>query len=55
LAWPWLSGAVTIPYDAKALFQAELQFLANAIHQGQSPFWSPNVFGVIRRSLALKR
>jgi len=45
LSWPWLSGAVTIPYDAKALFQAELQFLANAIHQGQSPFWSPNVFG----------
>jgi hypothetical protein len=45
LAWPWLSGAVTIPYDAKALFQAELQFLANAIHQGQSPFWAPNVFG----------
>src|SRR6185295_1789780 len=44
LSWPWLSGAVTIPYDAKALFQAELQFLANAIHQGQSPFWSPNVF-----------
>lgn len=44
-AWPWLSGAVTIPYDAKALFQAELQFLANAIHQGQSPFWAPNVFG----------
>jgi hypothetical protein len=47
LSWPWLSGAVTIPYDAKALFQAELQFLANAIHQGQSPFWSPNVFGGI--------
>jgi hypothetical protein len=45
LSWPWLSGTVTIPYDAKALFQAELQFLANAIHQGQSPFWSPNVFG----------
>jgi hypothetical protein len=47
LSWPWLSGTVTIPYDAKALFQAELQFLANAIHQGQSPFWSPNVFGGI--------
>ncbi len=47
LSWPWLSGSVTIPYDAKALFQAELQFLANAIHQGQSPFWSPNVFGGI--------
>ena len=51
LAWacarhgPGCPGAVTIPYDAKALFQAELQFLANAIHQGQSPFWSPNVFG----------
>jgi len=45
LSWPWLSGDVTIPYDAKALFQAELQFLANAIHEGQSPFWSPNVFG----------
>ena len=44
LSWPWLSGAVTIPYDAKALFQAQLQFLANAIHSGQSPFWTPNVF-----------
>jgi hypothetical protein len=45
LSWPWLSGAVTIPYDAKALFQAELQFLANAVHQGQWPFWSPYAFG----------
>lgn len=44
LASPWLSGAVTIPYDAKALFQAQIQFLANAFHSGQSPFWSPNVF-----------
>lgn len=44
LAWPWLSGAVTIPYDAKAHFHAQIQFLANAIHTGQSPFWSPNVF-----------
>ncbi len=44
LAWPWLSGAVTIPYDAKAHFQAQLQFLANALHSGQSPFWAPNVF-----------
>jgi hypothetical protein len=47
LSWPWLSGAVTIPYDAKALFQAELQFLANALHGGQSPFWAPHVFGGI--------
>ncbi len=44
MAWPWLSGHVTIPYDAKAHFQAQIQFLANAIHTGQSPFWSPNVF-----------
>jgi hypothetical protein len=44
LASPWLSGAVTIPYDAKALFQAQLQFLANALHSGQSPFWNPNTF-----------
>ncbi|HZT49633.1 MAG TPA: hypothetical protein VFA64_16790 [Hyphomicrobiaceae bacterium] len=44
LSAPWLSGAVTIPYDAKALFQAQLQFLANAIHSGQSPFWNPSSF-----------
>jgi len=44
MSLPWLSGAVTIPYDAKALFQAQLQFLANAIHNGQSPFWAPEVF-----------
>jgi hypothetical protein len=44
LAWPWLSGAVTIPWDAKAQFRPELQFLARSFHQGQSPFWTPNVF-----------
>lgn len=44
-SWPWLSGDVTIPYDAKAHFQPQLQFLANALHTGQSPFWAPNVFG----------
>lgn len=44
LGAPWLSGAVTIPYDAKAHFQAQVQFLAQAIHSGQSPFWAPNVF-----------
>lgn len=42
---PWLSGRVTIPYDAKAHFQAQIQFLSNALHSGQSPFWTPNVFG----------
>lgn len=44
LSWPWLSGAVTIPWDAKAQFQPELQFLARSLHEGQSPFWTPNVF-----------
>jgi hypothetical protein len=44
LCTPWLSGGLTIPYDAKAHFQAQLQFLANALHAGQSPFWTPHVF-----------
>ncbi len=44
LAWPWLSGSVTIPYDAKAHFFPQFAFLANALHAGQSPFWTPNVF-----------
>ncbi|HEV3397192.1 MAG TPA: hypothetical protein VG100_13680, partial [Xanthobacteraceae bacterium] len=44
IAWPWLSGAVTIPWDAKAQFQPELPFLARALHDGRSPFWTPNVF-----------
>ncbi len=44
LSAPWLSGRVTIPYDAKAHFQAQIQFLANAIHSGQSPFWLPHTF-----------
>jgi len=44
LCWPWLSGTVTIPFDAKAHFQAQIQFLAQALHSGQSPFWTHNVF-----------
>ncbi|MGN6095584.1 MAG: hypothetical protein ACTHP8_05040 [Bosea sp. (in: a-proteobacteria)] len=44
LCWPWLSGSVTIPFDAKAHFQAQVEFLARAIHSGQSPFWNHNVF-----------
>ncbi len=42
---PWLTGMNTIPYDAKAHFQAQIQFLAQAIHNGDTPFWTPNVFG----------
>lgn len=41
---PWLEGGLTIPYDAKALYQSQLQFLANAFHSGQSPYWNPNTF-----------
>ncbi len=44
LAFPWISGAVTIPWDAKAHFQPQFVFLAHALHTGQSPFWTPNVF-----------
>ncbi len=44
LSYPWLTGELTIPYDAKAHFQAQIQFLANALHSDQSPFWSPHVF-----------
>ena len=44
LSWPWLSGALTIPWDAKAHFYPQLQFLASSWHQGLSPFWTPFVF-----------
>ncbi len=44
LAWPWLSGTVTIPWDAKSQFQPELQFLAASLARGESPFWSPNLY-----------
>src|SRR2546430_15568642 len=43
-AWPWLSGAVTIPYDAKSTFLPPVEFMARAFHSGESPFWTPNVF-----------
>lgn len=45
LCLPWTMGSVTIPWDAKAHFQAQAQFLAQSIHEGQSPFWAPYVFG----------
>lgn len=44
LAWPWLSGAVTIPWDAKAQFLPQLQFLAASFAKDESPFWAPYVF-----------
>jgi len=44
LGWPWLSGTVTIPWDAKAHFQPQVQFLAHSLARGESPFWTPFVF-----------
>jgi hypothetical protein len=44
LAWPWLSGTVTVPWDSKAHFQPQLAFLAQSLAAGESPFWAPQVF-----------
>ena len=44
LCWPWLSGRVTIPWDAKAHFFSHFAFLARSLATGQSPFWTPNIF-----------
>ncbi|MEJ1159049.1 hypothetical protein [Prosthecomicrobium sp. N25] len=44
LAWPWLSGTWTVPWDAKAHFQPQLEFLAGSIAAGESPFWNPYIF-----------
>ena len=42
--WPWLTGKVMIPWDAKAHFLPQVQFLASSIWRGELPFWTPNVF-----------
>lgn len=44
MTWPWLSGRVTIPWDAKAHFLPQIQFLAQSLARGESPFWAPFVF-----------
>lgn len=41
IGWPWLSGRVTIPWDAKAGFLPQIQFLAQSLGRGESPFWLP--------------
>jgi len=43
-AWPWLSGKVTIPWDAKSQFFPQVQFLTSSFARGEWPWWSPNVF-----------
>ncbi len=44
LAWPWLIGSVTIPWDAKSQFFPQLSFLARSFAEGQPPFWTPNIY-----------
>ena len=44
LAAPWLLGVVTIPWDAKAEAWPNFAFLARSLAEGDSPFWTPNVF-----------
>jgi hypothetical protein len=43
-AWPWLSGAVTVPYDAKSTFLPPVEFMARAFATAESSLWTPNVF-----------
>ncbi|MEL6290588.1 MAG: hypothetical protein AAFQ44_02200 [Pseudomonadota bacterium] len=43
-AWPWLIGRVTIPWDGKAQFAPQVQFLAASFARGEWPWWAPNVF-----------
>ena len=42
--WPWLSGRVTVPWDAKAHFYPQLAFLADVFRRGESFLWAPYVF-----------
>ncbi len=44
MTWKWISGAVTIPWDAKAHFQPQIQFLAQSLARGEWPWWNPYVF-----------
>ena len=44
LTWPWLLGYVTVPWDAKAQFLPQAQFLAQSLARGEAPWWNPYVF-----------
>ncbi len=44
MTWPWVAGFVTIPWDAKAHFQPQIQFLADSLARGEWPWWNPFVF-----------
>ena len=44
MTWPWLLGRVTVPWDAKAHFQPQIQFLAQSLARGEWPWWTPHIF-----------
>ncbi|MDX2205562.1 MAG: hypothetical protein NW223_22620 [Hyphomicrobiaceae bacterium] len=44
IGWPWLTGIVTIPWDAKATFLPQIQFLARSLAGGDDPSWLPYAF-----------
>lgn len=44
MTWPWAFGYVTIPWDAKAHFQPQIQFLADSLSRREWPWWNPFVF-----------
>lgn len=44
MTWPWLSGQAAIPWDAKAHFLPQIQFLAASLARGELPWWNPYVF-----------
>ncbi|MGE0700496.1 MAG: hypothetical protein AB7O57_15470, partial [Hyphomicrobiaceae bacterium] len=41
---PWLLGYVSIPWDSKAHFLPQIQFLAQSLWSGEWPWWNPYVF-----------
>ncbi|MEZ5815819.1 MAG: hypothetical protein R3D44_01900 [Hyphomicrobiaceae bacterium] len=41
---PWLLGRVSIPWDSKAHFLPQIQFLAQSLWARELPWWNPFVF-----------
>jgi hypothetical protein len=44
MTWRWIAGVATIPWDAKAHFHTQVQFLAQSLERGDWPWWNPYVF-----------
>lgn len=44
MTWRWIAGIATIPWDAKAIFHTQVQFLAQSLARGDWPWWNPYVF-----------